>query len=90
MSDQGEEKDKPFYHLVKTARALQNTPAQAKVVGQLSGAMAVLSSIHKNDTVKSLKTDKVIVMPTFLVTLGEPTPVIKPVMEALQKAMDTK
>ncbi|MGO8915420.1 MAG: substrate-binding domain-containing protein [Stellaceae bacterium] len=67
-------------------REVTNAPQGAQIVSQLDQALGVVSRTSLNSGVAELKTDKDVVQPLILVTMGDPTPDVAKVIAAAKAA----
>ena len=71
--------------LTKDVRALSNAVQVVKVVAQLPGGLGLAAAVSVNASVAELKGDAAIAKPLILVTMGEVSPQVRKVIEAVAK-----
>jgi phosphate transport system substrate-binding protein len=67
-------------------REVANAPQAVQIVAQLDQAIGVVSRASLNSAVIELKTDKDVMQPLILVTMGDPTPAVARVIAAATAA----
>ncbi len=67
-------------------REVANAPQAVQIVAQLDQAIGVVSRASLNPAVVELKTDKDVMQPLILVTMGDPTPAVARVIAAATAA----
>jgi len=72
--------------IVAAKREMPNAPQAVQVVSQLPQAIGIISRASLTSSVAELKTDKDVVQPLILVTLGEPGPEVAKVIAAAKAA----
>jgi phosphate transport system substrate-binding protein len=71
--------------LAKDARAMTNATQIAKIVAQVPGAIGIVAAASLDAAVTEVKQDAVLANPLILVTLGDETPPVRQVIEAVAK-----
>lgn len=75
---------------VKTARVMQTQPDISKVISQVPGGFTMMSKANMDDSIKCVDTDKHIIMGRNLITVKDPSPEVKRVIEAIKESLADK
>jgi phosphate transport system substrate-binding protein len=71
--------------LAKDARAMTNATQIAKVVAQVPGAIGIVATASLDSSVAEIKQDAALITPLILVTIGDGTPQVRRVIDAVAK-----
>jgi phosphate transport system substrate-binding protein len=71
--------------LAKDARAMTNATQIAKVVAQVPGAIGIVAAANLDSSVAEIKQDSALITPLILVTIGDGTPQVRRVIDAVAK-----
>jgi phosphate transport system substrate-binding protein len=71
--------------LAKDARAMTNATQIAKVVAQVPGAIGIVAAASLDSSVAEIKQDAALTTPLILVTIGDGTPQVRRVIDAVAK-----
>jgi phosphate transport system substrate-binding protein len=80
-----ESKLPPGRTLAKDARIMTNVAQVAKIVAQVQGAIGIIAASSLNGSVAEINQDVVLTTPLILVTIGDGTPQVRRVIDAVVK-----
>jgi phosphate transport system substrate-binding protein len=75
----------PGRELARDARGMTNATQIVKIVAQVPGAIGIVSAASLDSSVAEIKQDAALTNPLILVTIGEGTPQVRQVIDAVAK-----